>query len=106
MKGRHFSCHHAWQTFVQGNNAILDGTTTFSGTSTDGENLAADLLKNLGTIARRKVLSLSMDEPQPSYVKDSMKEAGHPSVGSHPEDTHVVCSLQFSPLLPFITWMI
>jgi hypothetical protein len=94
LKKQHFSCHHAWKTFIEGDGMTLDDEdededededSDSSGMGQNSEHSILDLLKDLGTVARRDVLKLSMNEFQSFYTKELMNEARRLTMGSHLE---------------------
>jgi hypothetical protein len=64
---------------------MVDDDSDSSGMGADSEHSILDLLKDLGAIARRDVLKLSMEDFQTFYAKEIMNEVRQPIVGSHLE---------------------
>jgi hypothetical protein len=83
---------------------MLDGGSRSWRTRLNNGHSVVGLLKDLGTIARRDVLKLSMDDFQTNYMKELINEVSRPMVGSRSKNTNVIRSALFLPLLSFINW--
>jgi hypothetical protein len=70
LEKQDIGCHHAWKKFLKGDGAR----------GSNNKRSVIDLLKDLGTLARRVVLKLSLDESQSFHTKRLMNEASQPVV--------------------------